>query len=756
MAPSEDRGVARDGGNPSPAVDHVVEVRETKLHPPATRTEWIDRPGLLQRLSKSAGSPVVLITAPAGYGKSTLVAQWVSSGHPDPVAWVTLDPADNDPTRLWTHLATALDRIGQPAGEHLAEFVAGNSTAIATRVLPRFIARLGWLDRPLAIVLDDFHVLRSAECCDQLDRLIESLPGHAHLILVSRSDPHLRLGRLRVSGRLAEIRTAELSFTIEETAAVLRAEGLALSEDALRALVRHTEGWPAATYLAALSLADRPDSDDFMADLSGSDRFIADYLSEEVLSRQSPELRAFTLRMSAFDRFSVDLANHVLHTRSSLRLVQELERTNLFLIPLHGGWYRFHHLFAVFGRGALEVAEPGQVGELHRRGARWFSAHQDVEEAIRHYLAAEDVDAAATLVQASWVRFFDAGRSTTVVGWLEALRGTAADQSPAAMVTGAWLGALTGDQPEMRRRLAGLESMTDDVPLPDGTRSPQSALTLIRGLFGFDGPDRMLADARRAVELENDSSTPWYAVARAALGHAAFAVGDVPLARTMLAAAAHASVAPAAIRVLALGVLSLCEAEQHQIELSGRLADQAMAVVAENSMSATPQATFAYTAYGAKLAAGRRWSAAADVLNEGLLIRRQVPGLSPWPLIHHLTVMAGLAARSGDRPAAERLLAEVDDLTPWEGEATERTRARIAQARRLTIRHVPASHHRDESLTPRELEVLRRLQGTQSLREIADDLYVSHNTVKTITLSVYRKLGAHSRAEAVAAITRVI
>ena len=740
----------------SPAVDSVVEISEIKLHPPPARSEWIDRPQLRQRLNEASGSPLVLITAPAGYGKSTLVAQWLNSGRPDRVAWVTLDPADNDPTRFWVHLAAALDRLGPRGGENLVGFVARNSAAITTRVLPRIVAMLRTLDHRVVIVLDDCHVLRSTECRDQLDRLIDNLPENTHLVLVSRSDPGLRLSRRRVAGTLAEIRTHDLCFTAAETASVLSVEGVRLSEQALQTLVQQTEGWPAATYLAALSLVGRPDSDHFVTDLSGSDRFIADYLSEEVLDRQGAELRAFILRMSAFDRFNVALANHVLQTGSARRLVQDLERTNLFLIPLHGGWFRFHHLFATFARSALEIAQPGEIRELHRRGAQWFAAHGDPEETIRHTLAAGDFGQAASLLLAHWVRFFDAGRSATVIDWLDALRGTDADQSPAALIAGAWLSALTGNQPEMRRRLAVLESMTDDHPQPDGTRSPQSTPVLIGGLFGFDGPDRMLADARRATELENDSSTPWYAVARVSLGHAAFVIGDIGLARTMLTAAVRAPVAPLTVRRLAFGVLSLCEAEQGNRALSGRLADQAMALVTEHPAPQMPQTALAYTAYGAKLAAEQRWTEALAALAEGLQVRRPMPGLSPWPLIHHLTVMAVVSARLGDHAAADELLAEVEDLTPWDGASMEPTRARIAKARHLASRQMPELPRHGDPLTPRELEVLRRLQGTQTLREIASDLYVSHNTVKTITLSVYRKLGAHSRSEAVASFTRVI
>ena len=609
----------------------------------------------------------------------------------------------------------------------------------------------------LTVVLDDLQVIRHRECTEQLDHLISRLPDQVHLVLISRSDPLLRLGRLRVEGRLTEIRSADLAFAPDEVAAVLRAEDVELSDTTLRELVRQTEGWPAAVYLAALSLAGRSDADAFVRRLSGSNRLIADYLSEEVLSRLDAELHEFILTMSLFDSFNAALADHVTQTRSSARLLRRLERTNLFVIPLplDEDWFRFHHLFATFARSALEVERPELINGFHRRGAQWYAAHGQVEDAVQHLLAGDAYDEAAMLIQANWLRFFDAGRSATVLGWLHALKGTAADTGPAATVTAAWMAALTGDQPQLRRRLEALESMADTTPLPDGTTSPQSALVLVRGLFGYDGPDKMLADARRAVELESDGSTPWHSVALAALGYAAFVTGDVELARCSLTGSARAASAPATIRVLALGTLALCEAEQGRTVLSAKLASEAMEIVVGRGMHAMPQATFAATAYGAMLAAEDRLDEAATVLDEGLVARRSVPGLTPWPLVHHLITMAAVAARRQDRATAEQLLDEVDALTTWTDASMEPTRDRIAAARRLLAEPRPTPDPVGEALTPREQEILRRLHSSQSIREIATELYVSPNTVKTITSSVYRKLGAHSRIEALAIARRL-
>ena len=275
------------------------------------------------------------------------------------------------------------------------------------------------------------------------------------------------------------------------------------------------------------------------------------------------------MTMAVFDGFSVALADHVMPGHLASRLLHRLERTNLFLIPLRDGWFRFHPLFASYAASALELEDPDRVAELHRRGGEWFAAHAHTEEAVHHLLAADDSQQAATLIQVNWLGYVGTGRTTTVLGWLHGLRGTPADTEAPATVTAAWIAALTGDRDELRRRLAVLEIMTDDGPLPDGTRSARSASMLIRGLFGFDGPDRMLADARRAAELENTPGTLWHAVACTALGHAALLTGDVALARAQLGAAAPTPTAPAIVRLVALGTLALCEAEQGNHQLGG-------------------------------------------------------------------------------------------------------------------------------------------------------------------------------------------
>ncbi|HEU5483548.1 MAG TPA: LuxR C-terminal-related transcriptional regulator, partial [Microlunatus sp.] len=723
------------------------------LGPPVVREAWIDRPRLRQQLDVSAGSPLLLVVAPAGYGKSTLVTQWAAGRDPATVAWLRLERGDDDPLQLWSRLVAAAERVGCRIDGNDAEFSPASSTTVLGWSVPRIASTGAEGQRPVTIVVEDCHLVRSAESSDMLGRFLDLLPAVVRLVLLSRSDPGLRLGRLRVEGRLAEIRAAELAFTLAETKAVLAVTNITVSDDALQELCRRTEGWPAAIALAALSLVDRPETEaeELVRRLGGSDRFIADYLSEEVLSCQEPELRDFILNMSVFDRFNAAAANEAARTNAAAGLLHRLERNNTFLIPQREtGWYRFHHLFAAYARATLEMEHPERVVDLQRRGARWFTAHGHPEDAIRHLLAAGDTDQAANLIQQHWVRIVDAEGSATVTRWLHGLRGTPADHGAAATVTAAWMAALTGDLPEMGRRLAALEHITTTAALPDGTMSPRSAMVMVRGLVGSDGPDQMLLDSQTAVALENSHASPWHAVARACLGHAGFVTGDLRLARHHLAAAVAGRLAPRTVRILAYAVLSLCEAEHGDRAASRRHAELAMAVVTDHAMQADPHVLPAYTAHGVALAAQDRLPAAMDTLEAGLRFARRAPGLGPWPLIHHLIALASVTARMGDPDGrADPLLAEVATLTPWTDASMAATRARVAAARTLIPAATTETSVVGESLTAREQQVLHRLQGRQTLREIASDLWVSHNTVKTITSSVYRKLGAHSRSEAV-------
>jgi LuxR family maltose regulon positive regulatory protein len=723
---------------------------EAKLHSTPVREDWVVRRRLVDRLDQAGDRPVVLVSAPAGFGKTTLLAQWLASSPlPRITAWVTLDPADEDPVRLWTYLATALERAGCPLAPDPAAFVAVNAAEIETRVLPWLLNSLSAVPDDVVIVLDDFHFVREQACHDQMAFLVEHLPPHCHLVIATRSDPGLRLGRLRARGQLGEVRAADLAFSVEEATTLLTRQEVRLSSPQLVALVDHTEGWPAGLYLASLSLSGRSDPDAFVRQFSVNDRFVGDYLTEEVLRRQPDEVREFITTVSILDRLSAPLCDFIAETTGSAATLRQLERANMFLVPLdrHGEWYRFHHLFGAAARSELAISRPDKVAALHRRAATWFREHGDIDAAITHLLEADDTGDAARLVQANWMGYVAAGRTATVAGWLRELGPSTHASDPAAGVTAAWVAAMSGDEAALAAHLAALQELRDYGPLPDGSRSVESAIAMIEGLFGFGGPVAMAAGAQRAVELETDHRTPFYVIGQMSLGHVAYVEGDLERAGELLAEATHNDAAQAIVQVMSAAFHSLVEAEMGHQDRAAELADLAMAIAETRGLQALPQATIAFTARAqACAAAGDLTTAAADV-DHALAVRRRNPTLSPWPTMHHLLVAASVAADQGQVIRALELLDEAATMINRYPVGMDCMQQRLASIR--TRLPKPAIGPSVEELTERETDVLRLLQGSLNLNEIASQLYVSHNTVKTHTSALYRKLGARSRAEAV-------
>jgi len=728
-----------------PPMDHRSEA---KLHPPSPRASWVDRPRLMDAMGRALGHPVTLVAAPAGYGKTTVVAQGLRGEARPAFAWVTLDEGDNDAVRLWGHVAAALERAGCVLPVVDSSRVP-RGPADGPQALPlTIITALTAMPDDLVLVLDDFHFVQSRARHEEVEHLIHSLPDKAHLVIMSRSDPGLRLGRLRVSHDLAELRAADLAFTPDEAREMLDRTAVTLADDTLAELVERTEGWPAALYLAALSLADRPDPDDFVHRFSGSNRFIGDYLTEEVLSRHPERLRDFILDVSVLDRFSPALCDHVLGRTDSATVLHDLERANLFLAPLDGerAWFRFHQLFAAVARSELELSRPEHIEELHARAAEWFSTQGLVQEAITHWLAAGRTEEAAALVQATWLRFVDAGRTAVVEGWLDAL--STDDGGPPAQVTAAWMAGMAGDDQAMASRLQSLDGLDDYGPLPDGSRSVGSAKTLMRAMFGLGGPLDMLAAARLATELETDSRSAQFVMAQMALGHAHYVLGELDEAIPPLQSAVRGDGAPGIIRIMSLSLECFAESERGNIPQARERAERAMDVLDSRGLVATPSASWAYLAQAQAHADAGKADEAIDTLELGLETLRLYGSRAAWGPIHHLMVGARIAARLGHDDLARDLLTE---LTQRMGRFPDGMTAMHARAD--AVRHLLRGHTAvdvtGDPLTERELDVLRMLQGSLSLHDIAVQLYLSDNTVKTHARAVYRKLGVHSRAEAV-------
>ncbi len=443
----------------------------TKVRLPSSRPDLVPRPRLMAQLDRQAQRGLVLVCAPAGYGKTVLLTEWARRGRRQ-AAWLSLDAADNDPARFWRHILAALEQVRPGIGDSLGS-LSGPPTpslleALATALINDLVADPGADD--ILLVLDDYHLIDAAVIHGFVGFLLEHRPPSLHLLLASRADPPLALARLRAREELGELRIAELRFTAGEAAALLRqAAGWAdreLPDTAVRALASRTEGWAAGLQLAALSLRGQPDVTGFIAAFTGSHRHVLDYLTEEVLERLSEDIREFLMKTSVLDRLSGPLCDAVTGRTDSQARLEQVERAGLFLVPLDEvrGWWRYHHLFADLLRARLGRA-PEQAAQLHRNAASWYYEHGLADDAIHHTLAAGDTTRAARLVEEHFDTVFNLrGEEATIGRWLPALPDGVVRARPRLLLAQAQMAAMRGDVQTMEPLIAAAEQAAATAP----------------------------------------------------------------------------------------------------------------------------------------------------------------------------------------------------------------------------------------------------------------------------------------------------
>jgi LuxR family maltose regulon positive regulatory protein len=728
---------------------------ETKLHPPPARKEWVERPELIGHLA-DAEVKLILVAAPPGFGKTTLVAQWRSSPvNHKPFAWVSLDRADNDPGRLWWHLVAALRRACPPFdSEKVLSVLRGQAPDFTGTVLPVLVNEMALLPEQVVLVLDDYHLIKTPACHEQVTLLLGHLPPCAQVVIASRADPPLPLARMRATGEMLEIRARELRFDLRQAAELIRAVAAAeFTERDLENLVERTEGWPAGLYLAALSMRGDSAPGEFVRQFSGENRFIVDYLVEDVLNQQPVDIRRFLTRTSILGRFCAPLCDAVTGSADAAAIIDVLERENLFVVPLDENrhWYRYHHLFAQVLHSQLTRTEPDLVPSWHARASAWYRASGSTDEAITHALAAGDIDEATDLIAQHFHAYNDSGRGATVRHWLRLLGEDRIAGHPLAAHCAAWTAALTGDYRVVQRCLPVIEAAGDAGPLPDGMRSFASSVAILRAICGFDGLGSMREAGLRAVAAETDPGSRWYSAAHSGLSTALYWAGEFEAATAHAQEARLNREALAPFRLLATAVLTWLAVEAGQLRQADELACEAWELGTNPSLglTGTTKSSFAYVAAGAVHAAQGHLLQARSELEQALEIRRKSPGISPWPKLESLLRLMPVLAGLGDRTGAIALAAEARQLLDSLPDGADAQLARLAQLeRRLIARSRPVAS--GESLTERERDVLRMLQGTLSLRDIGRELYLSPNTIKTHARTLYRKLDVSDRHDAVA------
>ncbi|OUM42868.1 hypothetical protein B8W73_07795 [Arthrobacter agilis] len=520
-----------------------MEVLATKLFVPSPRPHAISRPRLAGRLTGAlqAGRRLTLVSAPAGFGKTTLFAEWIAQlRRQEPamrVAWLSLDDSDNDPVRFLTYLTAALHHADPEVGPEDHDVRLSAEAALTT-----LINDMSRRAQPRILFLDDLQVIENPSVRDAVVFLLDHLPPTTHVAIASRSDPLLPLARLRAGGDLTELRAADLRFTPDEASAFLNGVmGLSLTHENVAALETRTEGWIAGLQLAALSLRDTTDVPAFIDAFTGSNRFVIDYLTEEVLRHAPLPLREFLLQTAILDRLSGPLCDAVTGRTDSIQMLESLERANLFIVPLDDSrqWYRYHHLFADVLRSRLLARGPGHSAALHILASEWYENDESPDEAVRHAFDAADFPRAARVIETTIPGVRRSRQDATLLGWLARLPEDAQKRRPVLQVFSAWSSLVAGDLSSADRRLSEAERLLtgdDDGGAPRHDSEPGEELralpvtiALYRASLALAMGDQpgMTLHARRALEAAGPEDHLGRGAAAGMVGIALWADGDL-------------------------------------------------------------------------------------------------------------------------------------------------------------------------------------------------------------------------------------
>jgi len=741
------------GQRPGPA-QHIAglgfDLVRSKLRRPGVRPGTVSRLPLIDRLARAGTCRVVSVVAPAGYGKTTLLAQWAERNG-QAFAWVSLDERDNDPKVLLSYVAAALDAV-QPLSRRVLEALASPTSSVPGSVVPRLGSALASMTTPVVLVLDDVHLLHNRECRAALSVLAGHVPAGSRLVLTGRSEPPLRIARLRADGRILEVGPADLALSRAEAAALLCAAELRLGEEEVAALHERTEGWPAGLYLAALYLREGGSLGTAAVSFGGDDRFVSEYMESEILARISARHRVFLTRTAVLERMSGSLCAAVLEEPDAAGTLAQLAESNLLLVPLdhRGQWYRYHHLFRDMLLAELERVEPGLVQVLRRRAASWCLRNGQPEEALEYFMAAGDVNIAAELIAELAVPGRRQGRITTLLrwlGWLDERGGIEAH--PMVMVLTTLIYAWLGRSAEAERLAAVMDRWEDGHKGRFGDPAFGAWAAVVRAFMGRHGITQMMADADEAAR-----AFPAAGIVSAApallQGIARILAGDLDGGDTVLADAARLGQQTGTLDIAAhaLAERSLVAMARGQWGQAEDLAGHARAALrragAEDGYVAplvcAVQARVALRR--GDVPAARRQLAGAQRARP--LLTYAVPHVAVQAQVELARVHLALADISGTRT----LMHEIDDILKRRPELGILVDEALELRSRISAERAPSAQGA-LSLTAAELRVLPMLATHLSFPEIGAEMFLSPNTVKSQAMSIYRKLGVSSRHQAV-------
>jgi LuxR family maltose regulon positive regulatory protein len=737
-------GRSRRAGGP------VSDLLASKLRRPMARPGGVRRSLLIERLARDDRCPIVSVVAPAGYGKTTLLAQWAERNG-QAFAWVSVEEPDNDPKVLLRYVAEALDAV-EPIGERVFAALASPVSSVPGSVVPRLGSAFSSMTSPVALILDDVHALHNSECRAALSVLADHVPGGSRLVLAGRVEPPLRVARLRAEGRILEIGPGDLSMTQSEASSLLRNADLALGEDDVAELHRRTEGWPTGLYLAALYLKEGGPLASAAVSFGGDDRLVSEYMESEILARISRRQRVFLTRTAALERMSGPLCEAVLDLPGSAVTLADLARSNVLLVPLdrRGEWYRYHHLFRDMLLAELERLEPGVVPVLQRRAAGWCLANGLPEEALEYSMAAGDVDTAAGLVQRLAVPAQRQGRVTTILGWFRWLEDRGGiEEHPMVAVMASIIAAMTGRPVDAERLAGAVDRWQYGNPARRDDPAAEAWAALLRAVLCRSGAEQMRADAdeaaRRFAAGSFKTPTPALMQGIARVICDDLDGGDAALEDALSVGEDAGAPEDFASALCERSLVAMARGEWGQAEV---LAGQAGAVLHRAGIEesfATPLVCAVHARAAIRrgdVPAARRQLVTAQRLR--YLLTYALPYFAVQARIELIRVHVALADLAG----ARTLMREVDELLkrrPGLGTLAGEAQAlgALLAAERGPI--APGA----SALTAAELRLLPVLATHLSLPQIAEEMFLSRHTIKSQAYSLYRKLGASSRSQAV-------
>jgi LuxR family transcriptional regulator, maltose regulon positive regulatory protein len=731
---------------PTPTLDVI----RAKLEPPAPRPGIVARPALVRALGRDGGG-VVDVVAPAGYGKTTLLAQWAHS-EARPVAWITIDLRDNDPNVFLRHVVAALQEV-MPVDTRLLASLAGPRRPPWPATLARTARVVASATRPFVLVLDDADLLETRESRSLLAALIGSAPPAVTIALAGRTPPKVPAQVLRRRETLRELGRAELALSKREAHLLLQAAECGLDEDATAELTELCEGWPAALYLASLSLRDgaavpRPSA------FGGGDRYVADYIRAECLSRLRPQDLRFLRRASVLNELSGPVCDAVLQQGDSASELVRLAEGGVVLMPLEGrrGAYRLHRLLRDLLRRDFVAEEPQLVPAVHRRAADWYEAVGDAESALAHADAAGDRNRVAAIVTAIALPGCRNGRVLDLEPWVTRFAAAGQlDRHPAVALHGSRIHAYRGRSEEAARWLEFAERSARRRGREATALRPRIAV--VKSALCRHGARRMLADAGAAL-VGLPRASHWYPSALLVRGNAALMLGAVDEAVTVLGDARRAADALGCVetQMIAASQLSLIATSRGEDDAADTLAADGRRIGMTAEIDRSP--TFATAlAAGARASLRQgRWAEAREFLAATEPLRERLNEALPWLAVATRLELARCYLTLRDAEAARAVTAEIDGI--FAARPQLGTYGDAVRALRVEVASLSASapqESRPPGLTRAELRLLPLLATHLSFREIAEQLEVSRNTVKTQAISIYRKLGVSGRSEAIAA-----